>query len=170
MIFSRHELWTIIHGFLLGGIILLSFAGVAEGLRNLKQGMLTEQGAEKCLKRLKLCLGIMTAASWLVVLLGTYRIYAWYRENTPESPQSRLLADPAISVFHTFGMEWKEHVAWMVPILFTTAAFIVFQYQQDLVQRQTIRRAVSWLLFAGFATAGIVGLLGAFINKVAPFL
>jgi hypothetical protein len=36
--------------------------------------------------------------------------------------------DPSTADWHTFGMEWKEHVAWIAPILATVAAGLVVYY------------------------------------------
>ncbi|HEU5297943.1 MAG TPA: hypothetical protein VFW08_00480, partial [bacterium] len=70
--------------------------------------------------------------------------------------------------WHRFGMEWKEHVAWIAPILATAVAFAVTYYREDLVHRQDVRRAALVLFTIAFLTAGVAGLFGAFINKVAP--
>ena len=48
-------------------------------------------------------------------------------EDTPESPRSRLLADPGTKQWHDSGV-WKTHVAFMAPILATAAAALVVNY------------------------------------------
>jgi hypothetical protein len=53
------------------------------------------------------------------VITGTRVVYPWYRDPAPDSPRSVLLADEATVDWHEFGMEWKEHVAWLSPILAT---------------------------------------------------
>lgn len=170
MTMTDRELWTVLHGLLFGSLYLLAFAGGASGLWGLRPGLLTEEGVTERLRRLKVGIWTMVVTCWLTVLSGTYIVYVWYRAKIPESARSRLLADPAKAVWHTFGMEWKEHVAWLAPILATTVAFLVSWYGRELLHRQEIRRTAFILFALAFAAAAIAGLLGAFINKVAPIL
>jgi hypothetical protein len=164
------EFGTVLHGLILGSLYLLAFAGGAAGLWSLRPGLLTEAGVKERLRRLKIGVWTMTVTCWLTVISGTYIVYVWYRAKVPESPRSRLLADPMKADWHTFGMEWKEHVAWLSPILSTAVAFLVIWYGPELLERQEIRKTAFWLFAMAFAAAAIAGLLGAFINKVAPIL
>ncbi|MGH2673515.1 MAG: hypothetical protein ACRDHC_11115, partial [Actinomycetota bacterium] len=86
------------------------------------------------------------------------------------SPRDFLTSDVSGSTasWHTFGMEWKEHVAWISPLLATAVAFVVTYYGARLIKHQGLRRALMVLFVVSFATAGVAGLFGAFINKVAP--
>ncbi len=70
--------------------------------------------------------------------------------------------------WHNFGMEWKEHIAWIAPMLATAAAFVVLYYRSDLVRNQFARRLAMGLLIAAFAAAVVAGVLGALITKEAP--
>jgi hypothetical protein len=110
----------------------------------------------------------MAVVAWATVITGTWIVYPWYRSTAADSPRSLLLADPNTKRWHTFGMEWKEHVAWIAPILATAVAFAVAYYGRDLIKHQGIRRAIMVMFVVAFATAGIAGIFGAFINKVAP--
>lgn len=170
MAISEREFWVVLHGLILGSLYLLAFAGGAAGLWSLRPGWITEEGLMERLKRLKIGVWTMMITSWLTVISGTYIVYVWYREKIPESARSRLLDDPAKAAWHTFGMEWKEHVAWLVPILTTAVAFLVTWYQRELLERQEIRRAAFWLFAIAFACATVAGIFGAFINKAAPIL
>jgi hypothetical protein len=67
-------------------------------------------------------------------------------------------------------MEWKEHVAWLAPILMTAVAYLVTEYGPELAERPELRRAVTAAFILAFFAAGVAGLFGAFINKVAPIL
>jgi hypothetical protein len=69
--------------------------------------------------------------------------------------------------WHEFGMEWKEHVAWIAPMLATAAAAIVLYYRADLIRNQTARKLAIGLFVAAFAVAAIAGILGALITKNA---
>jgi hypothetical protein len=65
-------------------------------------------------------------------------------------------------------MEWKEHVGWLAPIAATVVAFVISYYGPTLARRTGERRAVMIFFVASFLTAAAAGLLGAFLNKVAP--
>ena len=65
-------------------------------------------------------------------------------------------------------MEWKEHVAWMAPMLATAAAFVVMWYGPRLARNNPMRKLALALFVGAFVTAGVAGLFGAFINKAAP--
>jgi len=65
-------------------------------------------------------------------------------------------------------MEWKEHIAWVTPILATAVAYMALRYGRRLAEEPAIRRGMMILFTIAFATAGVAGLFGAFITKVAP--
>ena len=70
--------------------------------------------------------------------------------------------------WHNFGMEWKEHIAWLAPLFATTAAFIVTYYGLKLARQARVRRLAISLFVLAFSTAAVAGVLGALITKVAP--
>jgi hypothetical protein len=110
----------------------------------------------------------MAITAWLTVITGTWIVYPWYREKSPDSPKSKLLADPDTADWHEFGMEWKEHIAWIAPMLATTAAFLAIYYGAVLARNRYLRLVVMSVFVAAFVTAGIAGLYGALITKAAP--
>ena len=65
-------------------------------------------------------------------------------------------------------MEWKEHVAWLSPILATAAAYLAVRYRSQLEEWVGVRRTVRVFLTLAFATGLVAGALGAALNKVAP--
>jgi hypothetical protein len=65
-------------------------------------------------------------------------------------------------------MEWKEHIAWISPMLATLAAFLVFYYGPALARNRAARLLVLVVFTGGFAAAAIAGLFGALITKTAP--
>lgn len=168
MALGERELWTVIHGLVLGTLFLLAFAGGFAGFYSLRPEWVTIPGIRERLRRLLAGSWIMALVAWLTVVTGTWIVYPWYRAPNPQSPRSQLLANPNTVEWHRFGMEWKEHVAWIAPILATAVAFAVTYYREDLVHRQDVRRAALVLFTIAFLTAGVAGLFGAFINKVAP--
>ena len=170
MSFSAREWWTLIHGMGFGALFLLAFAGGLAGLYSLRPALLTQEGIAERTRRLRIGVIGMAIAAWGTVITGTWIVYPWYREDIPESPRSTLLADPATEDWHKFGMEWKEHVAWISPILATVVAFIVVYYGMHLIRHDRVRRTAMVLFVLSFLFAGIAGALGAFITKVAPVL
>lgn len=164
---TTREFWALIHGLLLGSLFLLAFAGGLAGFYSLSRTFLTEAGIAERMRRLVAGTTAMAVVAWLTVITGTWIVYPWYREKDPTSAKSRLLADPDTADWHEFAMEWKEHVAWLAPMLATAAAFVVAYYRADLVDRPFARRLAGALFIGAFALAAIAGLLGALITKNA---
>jgi hypothetical protein len=177
MEFTSRELWTAIHGMILGALFLLAFAGGLAGLYSLRPQWVTVAGLKERVPRLKFGTWSMAIVAWLTVITGTWIVYPWYRAVAPkgttgdalrEFPKAFLIANPATAEWHTFAMEWKEHIAWIAPILATAVAYVVWRYGRQLVGESTMRKALITLFILAFATAGIAGLFGAFITKAAP--
>lgn len=164
------EWWGLIHGMGFGALFLLAFAGGLAGLYSLRTGLVTPQGVVERMRRLKIGVVAMAVAAWGTVLTGTWIVYPWYRDPAKTSPRSVLLSDPETADWHTFAMEWKEHVAWLSPILATTVAFIVVYYGTNLIRHDRVRKTAMTLLVLAFGFAAIAGLLGALITKAAPVL
>jgi hypothetical protein len=171
---TSREIWTLIHGMGLGAVFLLAFAGGLAGLYSLRPELLTVTGIRERMTRLVAGTWLMALAAWGTVITGTYVVYPWYRASPPEGanlldyPRYFLLDNPNLAAWHTFGMEWKEHVAWFSPILATVVAFIVLRYGKKLAQMPYLRNAVIITFILAFSAAGIAGLYGALITKAAP--
>jgi phosphoglycerol transferase MdoB-like AlkP superfamily enzyme len=110
----------------------------------------------------------MAIVAWGTVVTGTWIVYPWYRDPAPDSAKSILTANPDTASWHTFGMEWKEHVAWFAPIFLTAVAYIVWRYGSELVHRRPMRNVLLAVLTFAFVAAGVAGVLGALITKAAP--
>jgi hypothetical protein len=116
----------------------------------------------------------MAVVAWLTVIIGTWIVYPWYRAKPLAGadlamfPRSFLLSKPTTAEWHKFGMEWKEHVAWLAPILATAVAYMVTRYGNKLAKDDQVRRAVIVLFSVAFFAAAVAGLFGALINKAAP--
>lgn len=174
---THHEIWGLIHGAIFGGVFLLSFAGVFAELWSLDAPLLTPSGLLKKLRILRVGTWAMTVIAWAAVLTGTYIAYPWYRAKPPSDttdftnyPRSLLLSDERISGWHEFGMEWKEHVAWLAPILMTALLFLVLRYGPRLATDATMRRIATAFLVLAFFAAVVAGGFGAIITKLAPIL
>jgi hypothetical protein len=164
---TSRETWTLIHGMIIGSAFLLAFAGGLAGLWSFRPELVTPEGIRERLFRLRVGITSMALLAWATVLTGTWIVYPWYRETSPSSAKSVLLSDPDTKDWHEFGMEWKEHIAWIAPMLATAAAFIVLYYGADLVRNRTLRRLTIALFVGGFAVAAVAGLFGALITKAA---
>lgn len=178
MSFTSREFWTIVHGMFLGAAFLLAFAGGLASLWSLRPGLITDRGIAERTRRLKIGTWAMAIAAWLTVITGSFIVYPWYRADVTGACEETftkacgakfaLLANPSTANWHVFGMEWKEHIAWIAPLLATAVAVTVAYYGASLIRQQGVRR---WLIVAfcvAFAIAAIAGALGAFITKSAP--
>jgi hypothetical protein len=172
---TDREFWAVIHGLILGTLFLLAFSGGLAGLFSLKQAYLTSEGVQERTPRLLVGGWVMAIVAWLTVITGTWIVYPWYRAPVPEGvtnladyPRNLLLANPNLSAWHTFGMEWKEHIAWIAPMLATSVAFVILYYGVQLVRRQELRWPLILFFTLAFGAAGIAGMFGAFITKAAP--
>jgi hypothetical protein len=176
MILTARETWGLIHGMILGALFLLFFAGGLAGLYLLRPEWVMLEGFREHLRRLNASIWLMAVVAWLTVLSGTYIVYPWYRATPAEGadlslyPRAFLKANPQLSAWHYFGMEWKEHIAWFAPILATTAAYIVRRYGNQLATEEPLRRITLFIFALAFVVAGIAGLLGVLITKAAPIL
>ena len=157
-----------------GAIFLLLFTGAFLSLWSLRSSWLTDEGAARQMNRLRICTWAMAVFAWLAVGVGTYVIYPWYRAKPPPGavlanyPKFLLVSKPQTTDWHEFGMEWKEHVAWFVPVLATAVAVSVTRWPRRVLEDRHVRMALSMLLMVCFFCASVAGLLGALINKAAP--
>ncbi len=164
---SGRELWGIVHGMGLGALFLLAFGGGFAGLYSLRPDLLTAEGIKERVRRLKIGTWTMAIVAWATVFTGSWIVYPWYRHE-PDGAKYTLLAQPNTADWHNFAMEWKEHVAWIAPLIATAVAVAVAYYGVDLVKHQNIRKGLMVFFTLAFALAGIAGLLGALITKAAP--
>jgi hypothetical protein len=164
---TYRETWALVHGMILGAAFLLAFGGGLAGLYSLRPGLVTAEGIAERTRRLIIGTWVMAIAAWATVATGTWIVYPWYREKTPSSPKSQLLANPSTANWHNFGMEWKEHIAWIAPLLATAVAFGVTYYGRDLIKHQGVRKALMVTFVAAFLVAGVAGVMGALITKAA---
>ena len=174
---TDRELWAVIHGMGLGALFLLAFGGGLAGLYSYRPNWLTLEGVRERVTRLAAGTWIMAIVAWLTVITGTYIVYPWYRATPPagttgealeEYPRSFLLADAHLDLWHKFGMEWKEHIAFLAPILATAVAVMVTYYGPRLADKPRVRYVLMAMFAVAFAAAGIAAVFGALITKNAP--
>ena len=138
---THREIWALVHGLLIGGPFLLAFAGALVAVAGLRADYLTARGfrSRQASTHRRMRDGRL---AWVIVLIGLWILLPWYAEDTPDSPRSRLLADPSTRQWHEFADVWKTHVAFMAPILATAAAALVVYYGPGLARDRTVRNLV----------------------------
>lgn len=172
---TTRGLWTLIHGMGFGGLYLLACSGALVELYRRyapkSDGVVTARDEGF----LRLYLITMSILAWLAVLTGAYVVYPWYRALPPAGltdlsafPQRLLMSNPDTVAWHSLGMEWKEHVAWLAPISITMAAAVFIRYGRNLTQHPALRNAVLGFVLVSFVAAAIAGFFGAEIDDHAP--
>ncbi len=172
---SSHALWTLIHGMGFGGLYLLACSGaIVELWRRYAPSSHAPIGAGDR-RFVEIYFAIMAVLAWLAVLTGAYVVYPWYRAVPPPGttdlaafPQRLLLSRPSTGAWHSLGMEWKEHVAWLTPISITMAWTVLARYGSGLKNHPTLRNAVLCFVLVSMLAAGIAGFFGAEIDEHAP--
>jgi len=168
-------LWTMVHGMGFGALYLMACSGALVELYRRYSSPLGPEIKIEDERFMRFYLTAMAVLAWLTVLTGAYIIYPWYRAVPPPGtanlvlfPQRLLMSNPSTSAWHSIGMEWKEHVAWIAPISITMAASVVLQYGRNLKNHPQLRAAVLVFVWTSLLAAGVAGFFGAMINKNAP--
>ncbi len=172
---TSRGLWTAIHGIGFGALYLLACSGaVVELWRRYSPKVLVAASASDE-AFLRTYLVVMTLLAWFAVLSGAYVIYPWYRASPPPGmvglagyPQRLLMSSSTTVVWHSLGMEWKEHVAWLTPISITMACVVFLKYGRRIKDHPQLRDTVVCFVVVSFVAAGIAGFFGAMLNKNAP--
>jgi hypothetical protein len=169
------SLLTLLHGMGFGALYLLACSGaIVELYRRYSPGSLRPI-TEEDERFLGIYLVVMAVMAWLAVLTGAYVIYPYYRAVPPAGtpdltgfPQRLLMHSPSTIAWHSIGMEWKEHVAWLAPIAITMAAAVFIRHGRNLTRHKELRDAVLGFVLISFVAAGIAGFFGAMLDKYAP--
>lgn len=116
----------------------------------------------------------LAVVAWATVLSGTWLVYPGYRAapapgvDLVDYPKASLMSDPGTEIWHHFGMEWKEHVGWIVPFLATAVAYLAIRHRALLENDTRVRRTTTVLFTLAFLISVVAAGLGAVINAVAP--
>jgi hypothetical protein len=174
---TLRELVTSIHGMLFGGFFLMALFGAIVLLldrSNPARSNPDSTSAQPASRWQTLYLIAMVAAGWAAVLSGAYVIYPWYRAVAPAGadlalyPQRLLMSHSTTTGWHNFGMEWKEHVAWIAPMASTMVAWVLLKHRAAWNAHRPIRTTVLGFAAVAFLAAMIAGGWGAMIDKKAP--
>ncbi|MGE5462390.1 MAG: hypothetical protein ACM3PS_03490 [Syntrophothermus sp.] len=171
---NSRELLTVIHGMVFGFIFLLGFSGALYMVYSMKPELLTVNGIKRTANGAKAYMWLLALSVWGAVFTGAWIVYPYYRAVPPEGtldlstfPKFLLLASESTAKWHEFGMEWKEHVAFLAPMAATVVAFVVAYYGPLLAKKVGERRAVMIFFIFAFVATAIAGMFGAFITKAA---
>ena len=174
---TLRELVTMIHGMLFGGFFLLALFGMFVLLldRSSPDRIAVDAIPTQPAHRWQtIYLILMVTAGWAAVLSGAYIIYPWYRAIAPVGadlmlyPKFLLTARPSTAGWHNFGMEWKEHVAWIAPMAGTMVAFVLLKHRAAWNAHRVVRNTILGFAATAFLAAAIAGGWGAMIDKKAP--
>lgn len=174
LLFTDRSLLTMVHGLVLSGGAMMAMAAVLFAL----PAMALPDGAPVPDRPGRWIAWLTTAVAvllWLAVLGGTYGVFPLYRVTPPEGitslgayPRAFLVSNPDTRWLHAFGMEIKEHMPWVAAMLATAVAFVARRYRTTLLADRALRTMSATLMAIAFALVLLVGLLGVFVNKVAP--
>jgi len=172
---SLRDLITVLHGMGFGALFMLAFSGALAEVYRMSAPEAPRLPSEREQSLLKLYLWAMVILAWASVLSGAYVVYPWYRAVPPAGttdltafPKFLLTSSPTTSSWHSLGMEWKEHVAWLAPIAMTMVAYIFLKYGPQIGKHRELRTAVLSFVMVAFIATGVAGAFGAFLNKYAP--
>jgi hypothetical protein len=170
---SLRDLLTVLHGMGFGALFMMAFSGAIAVLVQMASPSAAPPSPRSKLF-LNLYLGAMVVLAWAAVLSGTYLIYPWYRALPPPGadlslyPKALLLSSHATALWHTIGMEWKEHIGWIAPIAMTMVAYTFGIYGASIRKYRQITLAAFVFVVVAFIATGVAGAFGAFLNKYAP--
>jgi hypothetical protein len=175
MLFTERGIWTMIHGVVLGGGVLMGLCAALFAMGTVRAPGAAHDTMHDSSRALVRLLVSVAAVLWLTVLVGTYVNFPPYRATPPEgtldlSQYPRFLIDsnPETVWLHAFGMEIKEHVPWIASMLATAVAFVGLRYRSRLLSDARLRSMSMTLLALCFVLSAFVGIMGIFVNKVAP--
>lgn len=172
MLDTARHLFVVLHGWIAGTILLagcpLLLAGVAGTTSAEPEATVRER------RFIGAALWALVAAAWATTLAGTYLIYPWYRARPPAGtidlanyPRFLLLSNPATAWWHSLGMEWKEHVSWLVPVILTMVAYLYSRQHAALVRHRPVRAFVLALTVVAFASTAVAAGFGLLLDRHA---
>jgi hypothetical protein len=169
---SQRELVTIVHGMLFGGFFLMAIFGAFVMLQEWNRPETAPPPTVSHWHTTYLI--VMVALGWAAVFSGAYIVYPWYRAVAPPGadltlyPKALLISHSYTAGWHNFGMEWKEHVAWIAPMASTMVAWVLLKHRAAWNAHRPIRTTVLGFAAVAFLAAMIAGGWGAMIDKKAP--
>jgi len=145
---TTRALWTMIHGMGFGALYLLACSGALVELYRFTTSTIPAEPTPGQERFLKVYLAAMVVIAWVAVLMGAYVIYPWYRAVAPAGadlslyPKFLLTSHASTAGWHNFGMEWKEHVAWIAPMTSTMVVWVLLKHRAEWNAHRAVRSTV----------------------------
>jgi hypothetical protein len=114
---------------------------------------------------LQLLATVSATLSLLAIIFGNW-LYIFYRAKDPASPRSWFLAN--VPMVHRIFFEFKEFIALFTLPLTLAAAFILWYYGAQVLDRKWMRYTVAVLLALAFFYLVVAFGLGAAVTKLKP--
>lgn len=175
LLFSERSLWTMLHGVVLGGGALMALAASLFSLRSMRAVAGSSAAADQQARHLAALLVVTAVLLWLALLVGTYITFPPYRATPPEGltdlsayPRALIRSNPATAWLHSFAMETKEHVPWIAAMLATAVAAVCLRYRSQVLSDRRLNGMAMTLVTICLLLVAYAGVLGVFVNKVAP--
>lgn len=112
---------------------------------------------------LQLLATVSATFSFLAIVFGNW-LYIYYRAKTPDSPRSYFLAN--MPEVHRIFFEFKEFSALFTLPLTVCAAFLLWRYGIQVLERPWLRYTVAVLLGLSFFYLVVAFGLGAAVTKL----
>ncbi|MEW6735889.1 MAG: hypothetical protein AB1489_31640 [Acidobacteriota bacterium] len=149
----------------LGGALhgLVAFVLLVVATVGLYLGWRLFTGRIKAFPDLQLVTVVMSVLSFITIVFGNW-IYIAYRAKTPDSPRSYFIAN--MPEIHKIFFEFKEFGALFTLPLAVSAAFILWYYGKQILEKNWIRITVAIMMALYFFYFAIAFGLGAAVTKL----
>lgn len=151
------------------GAVPAAFHGMAAflylfvGTIGLYLGWRLVTGRIRAFADLQLLATVSATFSLIAIGFGNW-LYIYYRAKTPDSPRSHFLA--TMPEIHRTFFEFKEFGALFTLPLTVTAAFILWKYGAQVMERPWLRYSLAALLGLSFFYLVVAFGLGAAVTKL----
>jgi hypothetical protein len=152
-----------------GGAVPAAFHGLAAllylfvGTIGLYLGWRLVTGRIRAFAELQLLATVSAAFSLIAIVFGNW-LYIFYRAKSPESPRSYFMATaPSI---HQIFFEFKEFGALFTLPLTVVAAYLLWRYGAQVMERTWLRYTIAVLLGLSFFYLVVAFGLGAAVTKL----
>jgi hypothetical protein len=142
---------------------LAAFLYLFVGTIGLYLGWRIMTGRIRAFADLQLLATVAATFSFLAIVFGNW-LYIYYRAKSPDSPRSYFLAN--MPEVHRIFFEFKEFTALFTLPLTVTAAYILWRYGTQVLERPWLRYAIGVLLGLSFFYLVVAFGLGAAVTKL----
>ncbi len=166
--FTSRAWWTTFHGVVLGTGFILALALMLLALPQLREELLTAEGAALRLLWLRRGVLVMIVVAWAAVAVGTWVVDPWYHLHQTGSPLFLLDARPHMTFWTDIVLEWKERISWTAAVVASGAGYMAVYWGDELLWNRRARTALVALFGIAFAGALVSGVIGMLLTKIVP--